>query len=221
MAPSGQLTGFDVEVVQALSASLGMRLHIEKGSFSRLQELLQSGQLDLIGNQLLMVQENRRAFEFVRPYATMQLVCVQHEDDERDFLSLEDFVGRRLGVLKGTGIEEQALGVLGSSVKGFSHIEQALQALSQKQLDAVLEESLIADYYIEKNGLPLKSGAPFTAPQQAGLAVAKGQKALQKNLSDGVTALLRQPVFRQISSLWFGYDVSRARVAHSVAWSQE
>ena len=213
----GKLTGFDVEVVEALLGSLGMTMQPQVGHHDRLREQLKNGQLDLIGNQLLQVQENRARFDFVRPYALIQLSCIQHEDDERDFLSLDDFVGKRLGLLRDSGMEAQARDALGPVVVGYERIEQALAALSQKKIDAVLEENLIADYHIERDGLPLKVGAPFTAPQKLGLVVAKGRKSLQTSLSDGVRNLLRQPAFRKISERWFGYDVSKPRYSHSTA----
>jgi len=130
---TGKLTGFDVEVVRALLQSLGMAMAIESGSAEKLRTMAKAGQIDLIGNQLLMVPQNRALFDFVRPYATVQLACVQHEDDDRDFLSLDDFVGKRLGVLRDTGIEDQARGALGGSVIGYAQIEQALVALSSKK----------------------------------------------------------------------------------------
>lgn len=213
----GQLQGFDVEVVGALLESLHMAMQIHIGSHSQLREQLRAGQIDVLGNQLLQTPENRAWFDFVRPYASIQLSCIQHEDDERDFLSLDDFIGKRLGLLRHSGMEAQARGALGAGVVGFARIEQALLALSQKKIDAVLEENLIADYHIERDALPLKVGAPFTAPQKLGLVISRGRRPLQATLSQGVDALVRQPVFRQISGRWFGYDVSKPRFAHSTA----
>lgn len=214
VGPDQRLTGFDVEVVQALMNALGMTMQAEVVRFEQLRARVQAGQLDMVGNQLLIVPDNRRLFDFVRPYATMQLVCVQHEDDDRDFLSLDDFLGKRLGVLKDTGIEQQARGALGSGVVSFAQADLALAALRDRKVDAVLEESLIAEYHIERNGWPLKLGAPMTAAQKVGLAVPKGNKSLQTALSDGVATILKQPDFRRISKRWFGHDVSKARFSH-------
>lgn len=213
----GRLAGFDVDTVEALLASVGMQMQAVTARYGRLRELAKAGQIDMVGNQLLMLAENRSLFEFVRPYALNSLVCVQHEDDERDFLSLDDFVGRRLGVLRNSGMEAQARGALGPSVIGYAHTEQALAALSKKQIDAVLEESLIVEYLLERDGLPLKVGAPFTGPQKQGLAVVRGNSDLSKKLSESIPTLTRSQEFRQISSRWFGYDVSKPRVSHVVA----
>jgi ABC-type amino acid transport substrate-binding protein len=181
----------------------------------RLRQKLQSGEIAFIGNQLLMTPENRRSFDFVRSYATIQLVSVVHEDDERDFLSLDDFLGKKLGVLANTGVEDQARGALGRSVQAFDRIEDALLALADRKLDAVLEENLIAEYFIDKAGLPLKVGVPFAAPIRVGLAVPKGNKEIEQRLSSGVQNLVKNPNFKAISMRWFGHDVSRPRVSHA------
>ncbi|WP_158238075.1 transporter substrate-binding domain-containing protein [Limnohabitans sp. 15K] len=213
--PDGAPTGFDVEVVRALLVSLGFELEPVMDTFVQLRQKLKAGDIAFIGNQLLLTPENRRHFDFVKSYATIQLVTVLHEDDDRDLMSLDDFLGKRLGVLANTGVEEQARGAVGKSVQSFERIEDALRALADKKLDAVLEENLIAEYFIDKAGLPLKVGVPFAAPIRVGLAVPKGQKDIEQKLSTGVQTLVKEPTFRAISTRWFGYDVSRPRVSHA------
>mgnify|MGYP000352534360 FL=1 len=211
----GSLTGFDVEVVRALLNASGHDMEPVADSLTNLRQKMQKGEIDFIGNQLLVTPENRRHFDFVKSYATIQLVSVLHEDDDRDLMSLDDFLGKKLGVLANTGIEEQARGAVGKSVQSFERIEDAFRALADKKLDAVIEENLIAEYFIDKAGLPLKVGVPFAAPIRVGLAVPKGNKDIEQRLSLGVQTLVKDKNFKAISTRWFGYDVSRPRVSHA------
>lgn len=211
----GQLQGFDVEVLKRVAAILKVDVQIQTEGMTNLQKKLSSGEISVIANQLLTTPENRRQFDFVRGYAANQLVCVQHEDDARDFLSLDDLLGKKLGVLANTGVEEQARGALGKSVLSFASIDLAFKQLAEKKLDAVLEESLIADYYIERDALPIKVASPFAPPLSAGWAVKKGNKTLSQRLSEGVQTMLRDGSFKPISTQWFGYDVSRPNVSHT------
>ena len=211
----GHLQGFDVEVLKRLASILKLELKIQTEGMATLQKKLSSGEISVIANQLLTTPENRRQFDFVRGYAANQLVCVQHEDDSRDFLSLDDLLGKKLGVLANTGVEDQARGALGKSVLSFASIDQAFKQLAEKKLDAVLEESLIADFYIERDALPIKVTSPFAPPLSAGWAVRKGNRALAQRLSEGVQTLLSDGSFKTISSKWFGYDVSRPNVSHT------
>lgn len=211
----GQLQGFDVDVLRRLAAILKVELKIQTEGMATLQKKLSSGEISVIANQLLTTPENRRQFDFVRGYAANQLVCVQHEDDSRDFLSLDDLLGKKLGVLANTGVEDQARGALGKSVLSFASIDLAFKQLAEKKLDAVLEESLIADFYIERDALPIKVTSPFAPPLSAGWAVRKGNRALAQRLSEAVQTLLSDGSFKAISTRWFGYDVSRPNVSHT------
>lgn len=211
----GHLQGFDVDVLRRLASILKVELSIQTEGMAHLQKKLASGEIAVIANQLLITPENRRQFDFVRAYAANQLVCVQHEDDRRDFLSLDDLLGKKLGVLANTGVEDQARGALGKSVLSFASIDLALKQLAEKKLDAVLEESLIADYYIERDALPVKVSSPFAPPLSAGWAVRKGNKALAQRLSEAMQTLLSDGSFKPISNKWFGYDVSRPSVSHT------
>jgi cystine transport system substrate-binding protein len=210
----GLLQGFDVDVARRIAMILRAELVIEAGSFSDLQKKLASGGLDAIANQLIKSPENRGQFDFVRAYAFNQLVCVQHESDERDFLSLDDLLGKKLGVLSNTGVEVQARGALGPAVRGFKSIDLAFLALAQQKIDAVLEESLIADFYIQRDQLPIKVTAPFAAPLTAGWAVHKGNLPMAQLLSGAVQSMLADGSFKAISQRWFGYDVSKPSVSH-------
>lgn len=212
----GQLQGFDVDVLSRLAAIMKLQLKIHADGMANLQKKLQADEISVIGNQLLPTPENRRLFDFAKPYASNQLVCVQHEDDARDFLSLDDLFGKKLGVLANTGVEEQAKGVIGKTVVPFQSIDQALKQLADKKLDAVLEESLIADFYIERDGLPVKITSPFAPPMASGLAVRKGNKEMASRLTAAIHTLLSDGSFKAISTRWFGYDVSRSNVSHSM-----
>lgn len=211
----GRLTGFDVEVVKALLDASGFELVPVIDTLTQLRQKLKNGEISFIGNQLLVTPENRRHFDFVSAYASIQLVSVLHEDDERDFLSLDDFLGKKLGVLANTGVEDQARGALGNVVQAFDRIEDAFRALADRKLDAVLEENLIADYFIDRDNLPLKVGVPFASPIRVGLAVPKDQKEFENRLTQGVQSLVKDKSFKTISTRWFGYDVSRPRVSHA------
>jgi cystine transport system substrate-binding protein len=184
-------------------------------TFVNLRLGMQKGEIDFIGNQLLVTSKNSHHFDFVQPYANIQLVSVLHESDDRDLMSLDDFLGKKLGVLANTGIEDQTRGALGKSVRAYERIEDALRALADQKLDAVLEERLIAKYFIDKVGLPLKVGVPFAAPLRVGLAVPKGKKEIELRLSSGVQNFLKGHQFKAISKRWLGFDVSRPRVSHS------
>ena len=218
LGPDKTLRGFDFDVVSKLASQQGIALEAVAGSLVELQGRLSAGEIDFIGNQLLLSPENRRQYDFTQPYAVNQLVCVQHEDDPRDLLSLDDLFDLKVGVLANTGIEEQVRNVIGrKATMAVRHIQEALQLLARRKIDAVLEESLIVEYHIETQQLPIKTTAPFAPPSRIGLAVPKGRPELRSALDEGISRLVNEPAFTAISTRWFGYDVSRQRTSAALA----
>ena len=211
----GQFQGFDLDVFKRLATIMNVELQIHVEGMANLQKKIAVDEISVIGNQLLRTPENRRLFDFAKTYAANQLVCIQHEDDSRDFLTLDDLFGKKLGVLANTGVEAQAKGVVGKTVLPFDSIDLALKRLAKKELDAVLEESLIADFYIEKDALPVKVTAPFAPPLVSGVVVRKGNTELAQRLSNAVQTAITDGSLKAISVQWFGYDVSRPNVSHA------
>ncbi|MFM8692529.1 MAG: transporter substrate-binding domain-containing protein [Limnohabitans sp.] len=209
----GQPDGFDLALMQAISRTLKLPMVMHTGVMSTLDDKLASGEIDLIANQILASADNRRRYAFVRTLAHNRIVCVQHENDRRDFLSLDDLVGQKLGVMAQTDVHQQATQALGRWAVAYTQIEHALSDLAAHKIDAVLEEVLIAEYFIERDRLPLKVGAPFSPVLAAGFVVHKNNLALAQVLRQGLGQTLREGVFSQISIRWFGRDISQVNVS--------
>lgn len=205
------LKGFDVDVVRALAKAQQVQLQIVNGHARALFDALEQGRLDFIGNQILATADMRERFIFAEGYVDLRLILCQREDDERDFLSLEDFQGFKLGVLEGTAADEQGSAVLGPDIARFQATPEGLQALSGKQIDAFMDENLILDHLIFKQHLPLKTTTPFSPAIRTGWVVARQHRDLRERLSKGVALLKTQDHIKRISERWFGYDVSQKR----------
>jgi putative S-methylcysteine transport system substrate-binding protein len=206
-----QLRGFDVEVNASLSLVWKQPFVQRVGTAAQLFKWLRAGEIDLIGNQLLATPELRQEFKFTNGFVNLQLIVCQRENDNRDFLALEDFQGYKLGVLSGTAVDEQGTAVLGSDVVRFETAIKALEALARKEIDAVIDENLILDHLIFSRHLPLKTTAPFSEPMRSGWAFSADNGALRERFNQGVQTLRQSGRIGAISAKWFGYDVSQKR----------
>lgn len=211
-ARDSELHGFDVEINQALGQIWKQPFSHRIGSATQLLKWLRAGEIDLIGNQFLATPTLREEFKLTNGFVNLQLIACQREDDDRDFLTLEDFQGYKLGVLEGTAVDEQGSAVLGSDVVRFDTAVHALDALISKRVDAVIDENLILDHLIFNRRLPLKTTTPFSGPIRSGWVFAGNNSRLRDRFSQGVDALRDSGRIRAISERWFGYDVSQSRV---------
>ncbi len=209
----GQPDGFDLELIRAIARIMGMSIDLHVGGMAVLDRKLSSGEIDVIANQILSTPENRKHYEFIRTFANNRIVCIQHESDQRDFLSLDDFVGKKLGILEKTDVFEQASQALGKAALPYKGIESALADLAARKIDAVLEEVLIAEYFIERDAMPLKVAAPFSATIAAGFIVKKNHTALATRIAQALAQTIKDGDFANISIKWFGRDISKVNVS--------
>lgn len=214
-AARDQLDGFDVQVVQAWAKQERHTLQTHSGQAPQVLAWLAQGQIDFIGNQLLATPDMRERFIFAQGYVDLRLILCQREADDRDFLSLEDFLGHKLGVLVDTAADAQGSAVLGPDVRRFNSTQAGLEALLAGDIDAFIDESLILDHLIFKHDLALKTTTPFSPPIRTGWAVTPKNRALREHLNQGVAWLKSSGALRGISEAWFGYDVSQKRAG---AW---
>lgn len=208
---SGQVDGFDVQVVRALAQSRLVRLQLVHTGAQQILSWLERGQLDFVGNQLLATADMRERFIFADGYVDLRLILCQRENDNRDFLSLEDFLGHKLGVLADTAADTQGSAVLGPDLRRFATTRAGLAALLAGEIDAFVDESLILDHLIFKHRLALKTTTPLSPPIRTGWAVGKSNLSLRQQLNQGVAWLKSSGQIKRISEPLFGYDVSQKR----------
>ncbi len=208
---SQRLQGFDVDILQAVAEHERMELHISHAHAPEVFQWLEQGKIDFIGNQILATPDMRERFIFAQGYVDLRLILAQRENDERDFLSLEDFQGFKLGVLEGTAADEQGSAVLGPDVLRFNSTAAGLQAVLAKRIDAFMDENLILDHLIFQQGLAIKTTTPFSPAIRTGWALRPAQRALRERMNQSVAWLKTQGPIGRISRAWFGYDVSQER----------
>ncbi|WP_338340925.1 transporter substrate-binding domain-containing protein, partial [Burkholderia vietnamiensis] len=99
---SGQLEGFDVDVANAVAGKLGVKTQFVPTEWSGIIAGLQAGKFDVIVNQVTITPQRKEALDFSEPYTYSAAQLIQRKDDTRNFKSLEDFKGKKLGVTLGT-----------------------------------------------------------------------------------------------------------------------
>ncbi|MFP3615437.1 transporter substrate-binding domain-containing protein, partial [Paraburkholderia sp. SIMBA_050] len=90
-------------------------------------------------------------------YSSAQLI--QRKDDTRQFKSLDDLKGKKLGVALGTNYMDMAKSVPGIDVKTYPGAPEYLRDLASQRIDAALNDRLMVNYLIKNANLPLRPGA--------------------------------------------------------------
>ncbi|GAB7128796.1 cystine ABC transporter substrate-binding protein [Silvimonas sp. JCM 19000] len=206
---NGQLTGFDVEIAQALAQKLGVKAEFTTTEWSGILAGLSAGKYDVIVNQVGITAKRQESFDFSDPYVLSQAQLVVRKDDSRNFKTLDDLKGKKVGVGQGTNFAEMLKAVNGIDVKTYPGEQEYLQDLALSRIDAALNDTLMIPYLIHKTNLPLKAGAGVGEPSLNGIPFVKNNPKFKAALNKALADIKADGTYTKISTKWFGRDVSK------------
>jgi cystine transport system substrate-binding protein len=210
---TNELAGFDVDVAKLLAAKLGVKPEFVTSEWSGILAGLSAGKYDVIVNQVGITSKRQETFDFSDPYTISSAQLIVKKDDGRNFKSLEELKGKKLGVGQGSNYEEKAKSIAGIEVKSYPGAPEYLQDLASGRLDAALNDSLMIAYLLKTSNLPIKPGAPIGELAKSGIPFQKGNPKFQAALNNALAAIIKDGSFAAASVKWFGRDVSKPPVA--------
>jgi cystine transport system substrate-binding protein len=209
-APNGQLDGYDVDVAKAVAAKLGVKAEFVTTEWSGIIAGLQAKRYDVIVNQVAITPEREKALDFSPPYTYSTAQLIQRKNDDRQFKSLDDLKGHKLGVSLGSNYNDMAKSVPGIDVKTYPGAPEYLRDLASGRLDAALNDRLMLAYLTKTSNLPLRTGANVGGEEdQMGIPFRKGNPKFAKAIADAIDQLKQDGTLTKISEKWFGIDVSK------------
>ncbi|MGS1003750.1 cystine ABC transporter substrate-binding protein [Burkholderia glumae] len=208
-SPQGDLVGYDVDIAKAVAAKLGVKPEFVTTEWSGIIAGLQAGKFDVIVNQVGVTDKRKEVLDFSPAYTYSAAQLIQRKDDPRQFKSLDDLKGKKLGVGLGTNYMDMAKSVPGIDVKTYPGAPEYLRDLAAGRLDAALNDRLMLAYLLKNSQLPLRTGATLQAGEPSAIPFKKGNPKFAKAIDDAMTQLEADGTFAKISDKWFGIDVSK------------
>lgn len=144
-----EIKGIDVEICRAVAEKLGLELQIEDVAFDAIIPEVASGKADLAAAGMTVTEDRKQNMDFSDTYATsIQLILVQ---ENSSIAGKEDLTGKKIGVQLGTTSDLFSTEDFGEdAVVRYSKSMEAVQALSQGKIDAVIVDSQTAKEFVNE-----------------------------------------------------------------------
>jgi polar amino acid transport system substrate-binding protein len=183
--PDG-LTGFEVEIAEALARELGVKAKFVQNDWSTLVPSLERGTFDLALNGLEVTAAREQRIRFTRPYYLFaeRLVARAGDGRIRDLASLR---GLRVGTLANS-LAWDLLGASGAERVPYEGQEEPFLDLAQGRTDAVLLDDIIVARYGNKPGLAVVGDV---AEGRYGIGVRRGEDDLWAAVDGALGRLAR------------------------------
>ena len=181
-----KVVGIDAEIAAAIAADMGYSLVIEDMAFDSIIAAVQSGKADIGAAGMTVSEDRLKSIDFSDPYTTAsQVIIVKNESV---VATPDDLVGKRVGVQLGTTGDIYSEDIVDVTIERYNKGFEAVQALLQDKIDAVIIDREPAKVYISQNeGLKILDES-FTDEEYA-IAVAKGNDELLKKVNESIKRL--------------------------------
>lgn len=181
-----QIVGIDAEIAQAIADDLGLELVIEDMAFDSIVPAIQSGKADIGVAGMTVTEDKLQNVDFSVPYTTAAQVVIVTNDSP--ITSPADLTGKTIGVQLGTTGDMFAGDVENATVERYNKGFEAVQALGQNKIDAVIIDREPAKVFVTENeGLKILD-EDYTVEDYA-IAIAKGNDELLGKINDSLTKL--------------------------------
>lgn len=205
---SGTLTGYDVDVVKAVAAHIGVKAKFEETQWDGIFAGLTAHRFDVIANQVSITPERTATYAFSTPYtySTGVIVVKKSNTSITSFATLsgkstaQSLTSNWFTLAKQSGAKVQ-------SVEGWA---QSVDLVKQGRVDATVNDTLTyLDYKKQTGAAGLKIAAETKDKSESAFAFAKGSKTLAAAVDKALDELRASGELAKISDKYFGADVSR------------
>jgi polar amino acid transport system substrate-binding protein len=197
------MTGFDIEVGNAVGKELGLEPVQKRMKFKGLIEGIKTGRADAAVASHTINPERAKHVTFSTPYYYSGPQIFTRPDSK--IKTVEDLKGKEVAVAKGSTYADTAKRYT-SNIKMYDSDITALKALSIGRHDAVITD-FVTGKSAKKEGFKIQGQQLIERSEQA-IVIPKDNPLLLERVNDALQRLRNDGTLSRISQEYFGEDIT-------------
>lgn len=205
-----ELEGFDIDIIKAIANVEGFNVKLINTPWEGIFATLDNGERDIIISGITITEKRKGTVDFSLPYfPAEQVIATLPYSNISSIADLSDYT---VGVVTGSTADtvvSQVLGRNSSAIKRFDNTPLLLQELYEEGVNAAVGDVGVVKFYLKMNPekqFNLVYDNNFEQ-QYFGIAVAKGNTALQEKLNSGLKKIVDNGTYAEIYQKWFDSNV--------------
>lgn len=207
----GKLTGFDVEIGEALAKKMDMKPKAITFPFETIIQGLRDQKFDAILGSMTVTEERLKAVDFTNPYyKSGSRIFVSANNNE--IKSKADLKGKKIGVTPATVYEKLAKKLTDQDkVMVYSQGDMtALMDLATGRVFAVICDDIFGRVAVTQGGLKMKPVDELLQVDNQAIATNKEDPELTKKINKALDEIIADGTYEKISKKWFDYNLMDA-----------
>jgi polar amino acid transport system substrate-binding protein len=203
---NGELTGFDVELVDAMAEEMNLETEFKTTPFDTIIPALTAANCDVIVSATTITEERSEQVLFSDPYFDADQSLMVTKDNEGTYATLDDLGGKTIGVQAGTTGADYAEENKpeGATVKEYPGASDLFLAITAGEIDAVLQDFPVNAYHALQNEDQFVVTETFPTGEQYGMAVTLENTNLADALNAAMGNVRASGTYDEIYASWFG-----------------
>lgn len=207
------IVGFDIDLAQAVCEKLGVELVLQPIDWAAKEQELATKNIDAIWNGFSVTEERRANLTLSDPYMENSISLVVRNGSE--IATMADMAGKKLAVQSGSSAQEALDSEKNKDFKDsigkineFASYVTALMDLETGNSDAVLMDSVVANYMINDAGKDFTVLEESLVAEEYAIGFRKGEEALCDAVNKALKELKAEGKIDSIATKWFGSDIT-------------
>ena len=190
-----EIVGIDAEIAAAIAEKLGCELKIEDMAFDSIIAAVDSGKADFGLAGMTVTEDRLASVNFSDTYATATQVVIVTEDSA--ITGVADLDGKTIGVQLGTTGDIYAGDIADATIERYNTGFEAVQALTQGKIDAVIIDNEPAKVFVAENEGTKILEEDFAVEEYA-MAIAKENTELLEKVNVALAELTEDGTLQAI-----------------------
>lgn len=205
---SGKLTGFDVEIGNALCEQMKADCEWVTQDWDGIIPGLLAKKYDTIIASMSITDERKQAVDFTDRYYSNSLRYIAKKGSGLDVMKLDGkTIGAQRATIAAIYLEDNMAGKV--DIKLYDTQENAYIDLAAERLDAVLGDMLVNYEWLQSDagkGFEFV-GESFNRSDQIGIAVRKGEDDLREKLNAAIKVIIDNGTYAKINAKYFPFSI--------------
>ena len=201
-----KLTGFEVELAEAIAKKLGLKLEWRVVPFDGQIAALKQDRFDFAIASHGYTAERAKSVDFANPHYCTGGQIAAHKDGPLTVAALD---GKTVGVQLATSYADAAKKVKGiKTIKTYKGDPEAFAALRAKKVDAWISDKFTVKATLDKNADTGITAGELVFVERVSMILRKNNKALAEQLNQGLAEVMKDGTYKALSEKYFKEDVS-------------
>jgi ABC-type amino acid transport substrate-binding protein len=198
---SGEYTGFDIELMEAIGEKIGRTPEFHDTSFETIFRDVGQGKFEAVISAATITEEREKEVAFSDPYYLSEQAILVKEGSE--IKGLSELAGKTVGAQQGTtGLELGKEKAEAGELRPYPEGPDAINALKAGTVEAVIIDAPVAQNAVEEEGgVTIAEKVP--TEEEYGIALAKDNTELLEEINQGLAEVIEDGTYTTIYEKWF------------------